>query len=270
MTTLDLPTKIVVHCLPKTASTTLRIACKRLVDKKCPNLPKRNDPYGYRNPTEFYFYFAVRSCNDVHQFCVQGGDLSMNVIGYSGYNKGISDEEESNINSIPMSALRVEEKKDEPSMTALHFVHLIPFRNFNEWAESALKQIYEVDGSCDLINEILGKCLGYRELYMDLYTKTVLAGLLGMSLDSNKNASKGSDKIWRRHEHHIVLYNFQDTDGILQKMSQLFHIESMPHTSAKYKGERSEGTCLDETLQAFHKCHDETLNSMDVIRDLQL
>lgn len=34
-----------------------------------------------------------------------------------------------------------------------------------------------------------------------------------------------------RHEDHIVLYNFHNTDGILQTSNQFFHIESMPHTT---------------------------------------
>jgi hypothetical protein len=244
-----IPKKMVIHCLPKTASTTLRDACKRLMDKKCPGVPERHDPYGYRDPKEFYH--AVKTCTEVHQFCVQGGDLLMNVIGYNG--KDDDDDQEKEL-----------EIKEAEDTDAMHFVHLVPFRNFNEWAASALKQIYVVDGKCDRIDELLEQCLGYRELYMELYTKSVLAGLIGMSLDVN---TSDDDNPWRKHEHHIVLYNYEDTSTIVSEMSTFFGIEPMPRTSADLKGKRSGGTCPEETLSAFHKCHDETLNNMDAIRD---
>jgi hypothetical protein len=244
--------KLVIHCLPKTASTTLRDACKRLMDKKCPDVPQRHDPYGYRNPSEFYH--AVKTCTEVHQYCVQGGDLLMNVIGYSG--KDDDDDEE-----------KQSELQEAQNAEAVQFVHLVPFRNFNEWAASALKQIYVVDGKCDRIDEMLEQCLGYRELYMELYTKSVLSGLIGMSLDVN--SSDDVDNPWRKHEHHIVLYNYEDTSTVVSEMSTFFGIEPMPRLSADLKGNRSEGTCPVETLNAFHKCHDETLSSMDAIRDFE-
>ncbi|KAL3782085.1 hypothetical protein ACHAWO_005755, partial [Cyclotella atomus] len=247
--TSSIAKKLVIHCLPKTASTTLRDACKRLMDKKCPGVPERHDPYGYRNPTEFYH--AVKTCTEVHQFCVQGGDLLMNVIGYSG--KDDDDDEEKEL-----------EVKEAENTDTVHFVHLVPFRNFNEWAASALKQIYVVDGKCDRIDEMLEQCLGYRELYMELYTKSVLAGLIGMSLDAN---TSNDDNPWRKHEHHIVLYNYEDTSTIVSEMSTFFGIDPMPRTSADLKGKRSGGTCPEETLNTFHQCHDETLNNMDAIRD---
>jgi hypothetical protein len=245
--------KLVIHCLPKTASTTLRDACNKLLDEKCPDGPKSHDhdPYGYRNPTEFHH--VVRTCTEVHQFCVQGGDLSTtNVIGYSGKTGDLVWELE-----------KEEEKNTDP----MHFVHLVPFRNFNEWAASALKQIYEVDGKCDRIEEMLEQCLGYRELYFELYTKSVLVGLIGRSL--NDNASN-EDNPWRKHNHHIVLYNYQDTSTIVTDVSNFFNIEPMPHTSKDLKGTRKEGTCPTDVLNAFHKCHDDTLIGMDAIRDFEL
>ena len=243
--------KLVIHCLPKTASTTLRDACKRLMDKKCPEVPQRHDPYGYRNPSEFYH--AVKTCTEVHQFCVQGGDLTMNVIGYSG--KDNDDDEE-----------RESEVKEAQDAAPMHFVHLVPFRNFNDWAASALKQIYVVDGKCDRIDEMLEQCLGYRELYMELYTKSVLAGLIGMSLNAN---TSNNNNPWMKHKHHIALYNYEDTSTIVTDTSNFFAIKPMPHTAKDLKGKRSAGTCPEQTLNTFHKCHDETLNNMDATRDFE-
>jgi hypothetical protein len=243
----SLPKKLVIHCLPKTASTTLRNACKRLIINNCPTFEKEQksmaDPIGYRDPTRFYD--IVNTCKEIDQFCVQGGDLEMNVIGYSG-------DKESEVQT--------------ENMQPTHFVHLVPFRNFNQWAESALKQIYVIDGKCDRINTMLEEgCLGYRELYMELYTKSVLAGLIGMSL----NMDTSDNNAWRKNQHHIVLYNYEDTNTIVTEMSNFLGIEPMQRTKQDLKGVRSEGTCPAATLQKFHECHDETLSGMDAIVDLE-
>ncbi|KAL3786057.1 hypothetical protein HJC23_003905 [Cyclotella cryptica] len=266
----SLTKKLVLHCLPKTASTTLRDACKRLIAKKCPEVPQRHDPYGYRDPTEFYR--AVLQCPEVHQFCVQGGDLEMNVIGYRGMELEEDDdvvvhEQKDEEKRKEFEKERSLEVQEAQNMDPVHFIHLVPFRNFNEWAASALKQIYVVDEKCDRINEMLEQCLGYRELYMELYTKSVLSGLIGMSLDVNTSSEDNNP--WRKNEHHIVLYNYEDTDTIVTEMSNFFNMEPMPHTSTYLKGDRSEGTCPDATLERFHECHDDTLENMDAITDFE-
>lgn len=244
--------KLVIHCLPKTASTTLRKACKGVIDKQCEDaqLPQRQDPYGYRDAKDFYH--AVNVCRDVDHFCVQGGDINMNVINYD--NTDGYDEDASN-------------KNDANTMDPHHFVHLVPFRNFNDWAASALKQIYVIDGNCDRIKEGLEQCLGYRELYMELYPKAVLSLLIGMAFRGN--GMNDDESVWRQHEHHIVLYNYKDTDTIVTELSNFFDIEPMPQTDQKFKEVRDEGTCPNDVLERFHECHDETMKNMDAIRNFE-
>jgi len=148
-----------------------------------------------------------------------------------------------------------------------HFVHLIPFRNFDEWAASALRQIYEVDEQCEDIDNLLEHCLGYRELYMELYPKSVLALQIGMALNRNNAVPLGN--VYDAHQHHIVLYDYKQIDEIMKKMSVYFDFPPMPETDQEAKKIRAEGTCPDKTLERFHECHDETLMKMDAIVDLK-
>jgi hypothetical protein len=60
---------------------------------------------------------------------------------------------------------------------SVHFIHLVPFRNCNELTTVALKQINVVDEECNRINEMLRQCLECREVYMELYTKSMLSRL---------------------------------------------------------------------------------------------
>lgn len=188
----------------------------------------------------------------------------MNVIGYRGSEGRGGDIDEEDTERREMMET---ERREARIMDPVHFIHLVPFRNFNEWAASALKQIYVVDEKCDRIDEMLEQCLGYRELYMELYTKSVLSGLIGMSLEVN--TVNENHNPWRKHEHHIVLYNYEDTGTIVTEMSDFFNIEPMPHTSMDLKGNRSEGTCPNATLERFHECHDDTLKNMDAITDIR-
>mmetsp|Transcript_120 Transcript_120/g.239 ORF Transcript_120/g.239 Transcript_120/m.239 type:complete len:467 (-) Transcript_120:54-1454(-) len=247
--------KIVIHCLPKTASTTLRVACRQHLRQNCEfigNMPLRQDPYGYRDVDKFFD--AVGKCPDVHHYCVQGGDASMTILNYDGEKDG-----KVNSNWKYDNLIQNEDVESE----TYHFIHLVPFRNFDEWAASALKQIYVIDGQCDDIDNLLEQCLGYRELYMELYPKSVMALQIGMALNANKRGD-----MQNLHRHHIVLYDYSQTDAIMKDVSEYFHVPPMPKTDQEAKKIRAEGTCPEKTLMRFHECHDETLMKVDVIMDL--
>ncbi|KAL9190871.1 hypothetical protein ACHAXT_000577 [Thalassiosira profunda] len=212
--------KLVLHCLPKAASTTLRRACYKHMKDNCEAIefPRQQDPFGYRDTEDFFR--AVRECTDIDHFCVQGGDAEMSIINYEG---------------------------NTDDRDAMHFVHMVPFRTFDDWVESAIKQIYTIDGNCDRIDRLLDECLGYRELYMELYPKSVLQLLTGMQFYANGKGLNGKDK------HHILLYNYRDVDEIVTE---------------RHKEVRTEGTCPKEISEKFHACHDETLVGADAIRGL--
>jgi len=243
----DMQKKLILHCLPKAASTTLRRACYKNQKESCEAIefPQQQDPFGYRNIHDFFR--AVKECDKINQYCVQGGDAQMSVINYEG--KGDSEEEE-------------EEDGDERD--PLHFVHMVPFRNFDDWVESAIKHIAGIDGHCDRVDIILDQCLGYRELYMELYPKSVLSLLIGMAFDANGRG------ISRKDKHHIMLYNYKDVDDVMTEVSNFFGMDPLPHTDRRYKEKKlDERTCPKEISEKFHKCHDDTLISADAIRGLE-
>lgn len=128
------------------ASTTLRYACMGDLNQNCRHLTnsvkKRADPYGYRNPKELYH--AVSECPKVNHFCVQGGDAEMSVINYNGEegggeaggggdddNSSAKDDEAGEDNKSITNSKSI--TNNIANMSPMHFIHLVPFRNFEEW-----------------------------------------------------------------------------------------------------------------------------------------
>eukprot|EP00580_Thalassiosira_gravida_P007103 CAMPEP_0201639082 /NCGR_PEP_ID=MMETSP0493-20130528/18341_1 /ASSEMBLY_ACC=CAM_ASM_000838 /TAXON_ID=420259 /ORGANISM="Thalassiosira gravida, Strain GMp14c1" /LENGTH=174 /DNA_ID=CAMNT_0048112355 /DNA_START=26 /DNA_END=550 /DNA_ORIENTATION=- len=143
---------------------------------------------------------------------------------------------------------------------------MVPFRNFDDWVESAIKQIFFIDGgrdNCGRAGKILGECLGYRELYMELYPKSVLSLLIGMAFDANGSG------IPRKDKHHIMLYNYKDVDSVMTEVSDFFGMDPLPRTDKRLKQQIVAGTCPKEISEKFHECHDETLTNADAIRGLE-
>ena len=235
---MNMNRKFVLHCLPKAASTTLRRACYKNMKDSCTamDFPKQHDPYGYRKINDFFQ--AVKECGDtVNHYCVQGGDAQMSIINY---------------------------EEDTSDRDPIHFVHMVPHRKFDDWVASAIKQIYVIDGNCDRINKLLDHgCLGYRELYMELYPKSVLSLLIGMAFEANSKALSSRDK------HHIVLYNYKDVDNIVTEVSDFFGMDPLPRTNSNHKGQRAKGTCPAIISEKFHDCHDETLMNADAIQGMK-
>ncbi|KAL3823723.1 hypothetical protein ACHAXA_007294 [Cyclostephanos tholiformis] len=223
--------KFLLHCLPKAASTTLREACMHETLHKCRSFFARKSPPGYRSIIDFFK--AVNECTDINHFCVQGGSLEMDVMNFNDGEKG----------------------DREP----YHFLHLIPFRKFDDWVDAAISQIFYVDGQCERVDKLLDQCLGYRELYIELYTKSVLALLVGMTLNTNWDGNLSKDK------HHILLYNYKDTDSIVSLVSNFFGMDSLQRTNRRHKERSSNETCPDSISKKFHDCHYETLLKTTVI-----
>ncbi|KAL7452789.1 hypothetical protein ACHAXS_000284, partial [Conticribra weissflogii] len=136
---------VIFHCSPKTGSTTLRLACKKNLETTCGLVTNsRRDPYAYMMSNEFFS--MVRSCNKTNYFCAK--DIKMLF--------------------------------DIPAFDDVHFIHVFPFRNYDEWAQSAMKQIYSrsPDKECELLRDkyINQNCTyHYTELDFRQYSKTGLA-----------------------------------------------------------------------------------------------
>jgi len=250
--------KFVLHCLPKAASTTLRRACYDHQKESCPEIefPQQQDPFGYRKVDDFFY--AVKKCKDINHFCVQGGDANMSIINYKGSDRDDTPKEEGDNVDTP----------DNLDREPFHFIHMVPFRNYSDWVESAIKQIYTIDGSCNRIDKLLDEgCFGYRELYFELYPKIVLSMLTGMAFDANGN----NEDVQSKDKHHILLYDYIDVSTIVTRVSDYFGIEPMPGTNSRKEEVRAEGTCPSEISEKFHTCYDDSLmTKSDAIRNLEM
>ena len=265
--------KFVLHCLPKAASTTLRRACYDHQKESCPEIefPRQQDPFGYRKVDDFFT--AVQKCKDINHFCVQGGDANMSIINYKGADKSNTpkeeEEEADKVNTPKEEGDNVDTPKDDNlDREPFHFIHMVPFRNYNDWVKSAVKQIYTIDGSCNRIDKLLDEgCFGYRELYFELYPKIVLSMLTGMAFDANGN----NEDVRSKDKHHILLYNYVDVSTIVTRVSDYFDVEAMPGTNSRKKEVRAEGTCPSEISEKFHTCYDDSLmTKSDAIRNLEI
>jgi hypothetical protein len=98
---------------------------------------------------------------------------------------------------------------------------------------------------------------------MELYTKSALSLLISMTLRSNQNGISSKDK------HHILLYNYEDTESVVTQVSNLFGIDPLRRTDQKHKEKLRHDTCPDSISIAkkFHDCHDQTLLNSTVISD---
>ena len=170
-------------------------------------------------------------------------------------------------------------------------LHAIAFRNFNDWAVSATRQIVartvdqntlSVAEQCENLSELFHSNLtstsgttstcqsGFRELHFDRYSKSILRVVL--------KETKGN----LEQNNVILLYDFHDTNYLLETLAakwlggstNLSVTGSIDNNnggnssgtvfvdmSKRMKNHRSEQTetCPDRVLQDFHDCFDERL-----------
>ncbi|KAL7532170.1 hypothetical protein ACHAXR_004475 [Thalassiosira sp. AJA248-18] len=228
--TSDLPSQqqqrrpaIMIHCGPKTGSTTLRKACKINYQKTCGiprNASSQSYPVGYMDETKLYP--LIRQCANTSHFCAKEVIMPYEV----------------------------------PTFDDVTFIHMFPFRNYDEWAASALKQAYDRGGEkgCNKTKMLLDECQPSRmEIDFRKYGKTEL--------------SKFKEGVVRRmndmEERHIfVLYHHRELDHVLEKLSDLYEIPLLPGSDGKGKEVRPKGTCDGKMLQMFHDCFSSELTEL--------
>ena len=193
------------HAVPKTAGTTVRRAIFKHMDDTCPNAGEAATQQG-----------AFRSVATLHQ-------LITNCINTSDFGLG------------GRMTFRPLENND-----GIIIVHTLAFRNYEEWANSALNQIVKVFGvqHCKTVREYLRECEDYRELSFYQYTKTQLKRI-------RKSLSK---------QNIVIVYNYRDTD--------LFHstirsqLDMPPLKLETYNTNRTTEKCPDDVLEMFYNCHE--------------
>jgi len=207
---------IIMHCGPKSGSTTLRKACKVELEQSCGIISKKgsSNPYAYMNSEKFYS--MVRSCNNTHHFCAK--NITMPI--------------------------------DIPAFDDIHFIHMFPFRNYDEWAKSALKQQFDRGGSvgCAKTEHLFFErnCHNSNmEIDFRKYSKTDLA------MYKEYVVRRVNEK---NEDHSIVLYHHRELDESLTFLSEVYDIPRLKGSDGHGKSFRPEGTCDHKLLKKFHEC----------------
>ena len=226
---------VMLHTAPKMGSSTIREACSVNYEKTCDipykavnmkpyhgqsiNRPPRPIPLGRHDGKTLYP--MIRKCRSTSHFCIK--DIIMPT--------GI------------------------PTYDDVMFVHMFPFRNYNEFAKSALKHRYDVEGNfgCSRVKSLLDECKpGRYELDLRKYSKTQLSRF------KEEVVQRMND----RNEHHIfLLYHHRELDSVLDKLSGVYDIPRLPGSNGTRNEVRPKGTCEDseKLLDMYHDCFSDEL-----------
>lgn len=215
----------ILHNHPKMASTTLRRACWENLRSTCEVVSPKRDPMGYSNSK--HLASLIDKCDNTHHFCVMGWHFN------------------------PSNFPNVTTASSQP----INFIHLFPFRNFGDWAESAMKQVFvgHSEAGCDAAAKRLERCDGWLELDFAKYSKQALAQMLGIVKPLGQEQS---------HAHHLLLYDYSQVQSTLAQLSRLYNVPMLSHLDLRHKETRQDGTCSGTTLKKFHDCFDEQLNDL--------
>ena len=225
---------VMIHCGPKTGSTTLRRACKINLEHTCGI--RRNTtghyPVGYMDETKLYP--LIRQCINTTHFCAKEVVMPSSFDIVPRYENAL-------------------------------FVHMFPFRMYDEWARSALKQQYDARGSkgCNTAKSLLEECKHNRmEIDFRKYGKTELSKFkegvvqrMNLYDDDDDDKKKGT-MIMNDEQHVFLLYHHRELNRVLETLSVVYDIPLLPGSDGKGKEVRPEGTCVNDTklLQMFHDC----------------
>ena len=152
------------------------------------------------------------------------------------------------VNTSHFCAKEIAMPTDVPTFNEVSFIHMFPFRNYDEWAASALKQQYDRGGDvgCSRAKALLEQCKpSSMEIDFRKYGKTQLS-----------NFKEGVVRRMNdRGEHHMfVLYHHRELNDVLGKLSDVYGIQSLPGSDGRGKEVRPTGTCDDYLLGMFHEC----------------
>jgi len=211
----------ILHNHPKMASTTLRRACWENLRLTCDVVSHKRDPMGYSNTKDLAA--LIEKCKNTHHFCVMGWHFHPNNFP--------------NVTSV----------SSQPTT----FIHMFPYRNFHDWAVSAMKQVFvgHSEAGCNAVSQRLEKCDGWLELDFTKYSKRAMSQMLGIIKPQRQQSAT----------HHLLLYDFSGVHTTLAQLSRLYQVPILPYLDMQYKQTRQDGTCSNETLKTFHECFDEQL-----------
>ena len=218
---------IMIHCGPKTGSTTLRKACKFNLQHTC-NISHNTAghyPVGYMDESKLYP--LIRNCTNTYHFCAKEVTIPTDIPSFNN--------------------------NDDSS--SIMMIHMFPFRQYNEWAQSALKQQYDARGTdgCIKTKSLLEECKHNRmEIDFRKYGKTELSQFK-TNVVERMNALN--------EQHVFILYYHRELNSVLERLSDVYDIPKLPGSDGKGKEKRPEGTCDDseKLLDMYHDCFSDEL-----------
>ena len=161
-------------------------------------------------------YPYIKSCNNTHHYCTKQ-------------------------TTIPL---------DLPA-DDIEWIHMFPFRQYDNWAVSALKQQFDRGGekACNNVQAgFLDTCKPFNmELDLRQYTKSDLSRFKDNVVERmNKHDEK----------HTLLLYHHRDLDRIISLLSSLYYddIPLLEGSDGKGKLNRKAGTCnaSEQMLKQYH------------------
>lgn len=189
------------------------------------NLPRKPEsmkwPEGYRTPKRLTQLFG--ECPETRHFCVQDvrGPITRNYTNF---------------------------------YDTRTFLHMFPWRSYDEWALSALKQISYRDGEegCREMDELLDRCMPHKwELNFEKYTKFILSEFIASFGRVRSMKRKGVND-----HHHILIHNYLQLDDTLTWLHDNCGVPLLPGTGMRINSERHDESCRGEKriMRKFHDC----------------
>ncbi|KAL7457573.1 hypothetical protein ACHAWC_009178 [Mediolabrus comicus] len=287
---------ILIHCGPKVGSTTLRVACRRNIAQTCPQLldqqqsGKGHEKRAHAPPGYFggeRLHTVLRECTNTHYFCVNQITMSseeddeeeglvetMMMRSGTEEEEEVDDDYESSSKSKAAATTTTSTTKTRtisslPNSNITQYIHLFPFRNYNDWVKSAIKQQYDRAGvkGCNSAQRHWegGKCTHYQmEIDIRKYGRVDLDrfqdGIVKRQINRRSGGTAprqggGEDE----EEHTFILYLHRDLQKVIEIISSIYNIPMLPGTSSKKKGKRPEGTCNESLVEMYHDCFSDGL-----------
>jgi hypothetical protein len=264
---------VIIHCGPKVGSTTLRLACRKNFERTCPQINligkegrARASPgyFGGIGEDTTRLISVMKECSvDTYYFCV-------NQISVWDMLPSTTTTltEESIANESTTAMMTNQQQQQQQQTNSVQYLHLFPFRNYNDWVKSAIKQQYDRNGNNNGCNSAKqkwenGKCQ-HSQMEIDLrkYGRVdldrFLDGVVKRMNSSNSNNGNDDDKLKERRgsgeEHTFLLYLHRDLHQVMKVVSTTYHIPMLPGLGTKKKGKRPERTCNESLVELYHEC----------------
>ena len=265
---------ILIHCGPKLGSTTLRRACRKTLQQTCPQINfttylnnrerRSHAPPGYFGGDRLVS--VMNECVDTYHFCVfQVTEMDLNPSENKTTEITITSEE---LDADTVTTTTTNTAAAATLSQNVQYIHLFPFRNYNDWVKSAIKQQYDRSGEkgCLTAKNLWdgGKCQHHHmEIDIRKYSRVDLDRFQdGIVKRMNKNQllltgrKQGQEE---EEQHTLLLYLHRDLQRTMRELSTRYQLPMLPGTGETLKGKRPNGTCNESLVELYHECFSDSL-----------